>query len=209
MKLSKATWAVLLIVLILIIDQASKFWIKTNMYLGQDFEIFSWFHIRFVENDGIAMGIKVMDKLFVTLFRIIASAAIAYYLYLLIKRKFKLGYVICVALIFAGAVGNIVDCIFYGKIFSESTPLQIATLFPPDGGYGQWMYGLVVDMFYFPLFSFTWPEWIPWLGGKEFEFFRYIFNVADASISFGIISLILFYRRTFSESFEKKPEAQE
>lgn len=209
MKLSKGHWAIISIVLVLLIDQLSKVWIKTNMYLGQDFEIFSWFHIRFVENNGMAMGIEVMSKTFLTLFRIIASFFIAWYLYILIKRKFQLGYIICVSLIFAGAVGNIIDCVFYGKLFSASTSLHMATLFPPEGGYAGWLNGLVVDMFYFPLFSFTWPEWVPLVGGNEFEFFRYIFNVADASISIGIISLILFYRKTFSRSFEKKEESEE
>ncbi|MDL2241635.1 lipoprotein signal peptidase [Bacteroidales bacterium OttesenSCG-928-L03] len=205
MKLSKGHWSLIVIILILIIDQASKIWVKTTMYLGQDYEILSWFHIRFVENPGMAMGIEVMNKMFLSIFRIIASGAILYYLLLLIKRNFKLGYILCVSLIFVGAIGNIIDGIFYGKIFSESTPLHVASLFPPEGGYAGWMHGKVVDMFYFPLFSFTWPGWVPWIGGQEFEFFRYIFNVADAAISVGIISLILFYRRTFSESFDKKP----
>lgn len=204
MKLSKGHWSLITIILVLILDQVSKIWVKTNMYLGQDYEILSWFHIRFVENPGMAMGIEVMNKLFLSIFRIIASGAILYYLLLLIKREFKLGYVICVSLIFVGAIGNIIDGVFYGKIFSESTPFHIATFFPAEGGYAGWMHGKVVDMFYFPLFSFTWPDWMPWVGGREFEFFRYIFNVADAAISVGIISLILFYRRTFSESFDKK-----
>jgi signal peptidase II len=112
-------------------------------------------------------------------------------------------------MIFAGAVGNIVDSIFYGVIFSESTPTQIAVLFPPDGGYGAWLHGKVVDMFYFPLFSFTWPSWIPFLGGSEFEFFKYIFNFADASISVGAVVLLLFYRKTFSLSFENRKDSED
>jgi signal peptidase II len=106
-------------------------------------------------------------------------------------------------MIFAGAVGNIFDSVFYGVIFSESTPMHVAALFPPEGGYGSWLHGEVVDMFYFPLFHFAWPSWIPWIGGSEFEFFRYIFNFADASISVGIIVLLLFFRKTLSLSFEK------
>lgn len=204
MKLSKGHQALIIVFLILLVDQIVKVWVKTTMYLGQDHEVLSWFHIRFVENNGMAMGIEFGGKLFLSLFRIVASVAIAYYLFLLVKRNFKMGYIICVSLIFAGAVGNIIDGVFYGKIFSESTPLHIASLFPSEGGYGTWMHGKVVDMFYFPLFSFTWPDWMPWVGGEEFEFFRYIFNIADASISIGIIVLILFYRKTFSESFEKK-----
>ncbi|MDL2256835.1 lipoprotein signal peptidase [Bacteroidales bacterium OttesenSCG-928-I14] len=204
MKLSKGHWAVIVVLLILIVDQIVKIWVKTNMFLYQDNEVFPWFHIRFVENNGMAMGIELGSKLFLTIFRLIASGLIIYYLTTLVKNKVKTGYIICVSLILAGAMGNIVDCIFYGKIFSESTPMALATLFPDGGGTGQWFHGRVVDMFYFPLFSFVWPDWVPFLAGQEFEFFRYIFNVADASISVGIIVLILFYRKTFSDSFEKK-----
>jgi signal peptidase II len=163
-----------------------------------------------VENSGMAMGIEVIDKLFLTVFRLIASVAIIYYLYGLIKKGYKLGYILCVSLIFAGAAGNIADSIFYGVIFDDSPvynpnlPHQAAVLFPPEGGYGSWFQGKVVDMFYFPLFEFCWPSWIPFIGGQEFLFFRYIFNVADAAISVGIITLILFYRKTLSASFEKK-----
>ena len=213
MKLSKGAWAVVIILLILLADQVLKVWIKTNLILHEDIRITDWFLIRFVENPGMAMGIDVIDKLLLTIFRIIASVGIAYYLTLLIKKGFQAGYIICISLIFAGAMGNIIDCIFYGVIFNES-PIynphfthQAAVLFPSEGGYGSWFHGKVVDMFYFPLFEFRWPSWIPFVGGQEFEFFRYIFNIADASISTGVISLILFYRKTFSESFEKKVEA--
>ena len=204
MKLSKSFWAVLVIVLILIADQALKIWVKTHLALGEDIRITGWFFIHFVENPGMAMGIEVIGKLFLSIFRIVASIALIYYLYRLIKRNFSLGYIICASVIFAGAVGNIFDSVFYGVIFNESTPFQVATLFPSDGGYGTWLHGKVVDMFYFPLFEFRWPSWMPFVGGDKFLFFQYIFNVADASISIGIILLILFYRRTFSESFEKK-----
>jgi len=179
------------------------------MTLGEGIEITPWFYIKFIENDGMAMGIKIIGKLFLTIFRIIASIAIAYYIYLLIRNNFKLGYIILVSMIFAGAAGNIVDSIFYGVIFSESTFTQVATLFPPEGGYGRWLHGEVVDMFYFPLFSFNWPHWIPWIGGSEFEFFRYIFNVADASISVGIVTLLIFFRKTLSLSFEKQEVEKE
>jgi len=200
----KAFWAVAVILLILLVDQIVKFWVKTNMALGENIQITSWFHIRFIENDGMAMGIKIIGKLFLTVFRIIASIAIAYYIYLLIRNNFKLSNIILVSMILAGAAGNIIDSVFYGVIFSESTYTQVAVLFPPEGGYGAWLYGEVVDMFYFPLFNFTWPAWIPWLGGGEFEFFRYIFNIADASISVGIVTLLLFFRKTLSLSLEKQ-----
>jgi len=203
MKLTKGQIVTIVILSILLIDQIVKIWVKTHMSLGQDIEIFSWFHIRFVENNGMAMGIELGGKFFLTLFRIIASGAIIYYLYSLLKRNLKMGYLIYVSLILAGAIGNIFDCVFYGKIFSESTPLQVAELLPEADGYASWFHGRVVDMFYFPLFEFTWPEWMPLVGGKYFEFFSYIFNIADASISIGIIILFLFYRKTFSESFEK------
>jgi signal peptidase II len=201
----KSLWAIAIILLILIADQILKIWVKTHMTLyANDYRITNWFIIRFVENNGMAMGIELNGgKLFLTIFRIIASGAIARYLYLLIKRNFSFSYILFVSMIFAGAVGNIFDSVFYGVIFSESTPVNVASLFPPEGGYGTWLHGRVVDMFYFPLFSFTWPKWIPFIGGTGFEFFRYIFNLADASISVGIIVIILFYRKTLL-SFEKK-----
>jgi signal peptidase II len=205
MNLSKkGFWAIAIVLLILTGDQILKIWIKTHLALSDEIKIASWFFIRFVENNGMAMGIEVTGKLFLTVFRIIASFFIAYYLYFLVKKEFKLSYIIFVSMIFAGAIGNIVDSVFYGVIFNESTPSHIAVLFPPEGGYGTWLHGRVVDMFYFPLFSFTWPGWIPFIGGTDFEFFHYIFNLADASISVGIIVILLFYRKTFSLSFEKK-----
>ena len=200
----KAYGAITVILLILLFDQVIKIWVKTHFVLGDELRIAGWFRIRFIENPGMAMGIEVFGKMFLSIFRILASIAIAYYIYLLIRNKFNFGYIVLVSMIFAGAVGNIIDSVFYGVIFSESTPTHIAALFPPGGGYGSWLHGEVVDMFYFPLFSFTWPSWIPWIGGNEFEFFRYIFNLADASISVGIIVLLLFFRKTLSLSFEKQ-----
>jgi signal peptidase II len=209
MKLSKGLGAVAVILLILCADQIIKIWIKTHLMLYEDIRITDWFLLRFVENNGMAMGIEITGKLFLSIFRIIASFAIIYYIYKLVKKDFRLGYIICVSMIFAGAVGNIIDSIFYGVVFSESAPYSTATLFPPEGGYGTWLRGKVVDMFYFPLFEFTWPSWIPWIGGSDFLFFRYIFNLADASISVGFIILFLFYRNTFSKSFEQKGEENE
>jgi len=200
----KALIAIAVVLLILLADQIIKIWVKTHLTLAGDIQVFPWFHIRFIENPGMAMGIEVFGKLFLTVFRIIASIAIIYYIYQFIRNDFRLSYIIVVSMIFAGAVGNIIDSIFYGVIFSESTPMHVAALFPPEGGYGSWLHGEVVDMFYFPLFSFRWPSWIPWIGGTDFEFFRYIFNLADASISVGIITLLLFFRKTLSLSFEKQ-----
>ena len=205
MKISKKTFvAIAVILFILVLDQIIKILVKTNFTLGEDKQITSWFYIRFIENEGMAMGIKVFGKLFLTVFRLVASIAIAYYLYLLIRNNFKLSYIILVSMIFAGAVGNIIDSVFYGVIFSESAYTQVAVLFPEGGGYNGWLHGNVVDMFYFPLFSFNWPSWIPWIGGSNFEFFRYIFNIADSSISVGIVVLLLFFRKTLSLSFEKQ-----
>lgn len=204
MRFSKGFWAIAVVILILIIDQALKIWIKTHLTLDQSIHIANWFQIRFVENNGMAMGIEILDKFFLSLFRIIASGAIAYYIYWLIKHKISMGYIVCMCMILAGALGNIIDCIFYGVIFNESTPVHLATLFPPEGGYSSWLHGKVVDMFYFPLIDTTWPEWVPFFGGKELVFFRYIFNIADASISVGIGILLLFYRKTLSGTLEKK-----
>jgi signal peptidase II len=203
MRLSKGFCAIVVIFLILLTDQIIKIWVKTHMRLYEDIAVTNWFLIRFVENNGMAMGIEVIGKLFLSVFRIVASLWIIYYLYQLVKNNFSLGYILSVSMIFAGAVGNIIDSIFYGVIFNESTPYAVAVLFPPEGGYGSWLHGKVVDMFYFPLFEFTWPSWIPWIGGTEFVFFRYIFNLADTSISVGITLLLLFYRNTLSKSFAK------
>jgi signal peptidase II len=215
MKFSKGFWAIAVILLVLIADQSLKIWVKTNMYLYQSFEITSWFHIYFTENPGMAFGIEVFNKMFLSIFRIIASCAIAYYLYLLIKRNFPTGFIICVALIFAGAVGNIIDCVFYGVIFDASLAPSIiypegvvATMFPPGGGYASWLHGKVVDMFYFPIIKTTWPEWMPFFGGEKFVFFSPIFNIADSAISVGVATIILFYRKTFVKELESEKESE-
>ena len=192
--------AIILVLLVIIIDQVVKIWIKTHMFLGEDYEIASWFHIHFVENEGMAFGMKIDGgKIFLSLFRIVAVAFIGYYLYTLVKKGYKTGYIACIALILAGAFGNIVDCVFYGEIFSASYPGLggVAQFVPLGDGYGTWLHGKVVDMFYFPLFDFT-------IGGNQFTFFNAIFNVADAAITIGIFVLILFYRKTLSLSLEKK-----
>ncbi len=194
MKLSKGFWAVFTVLIVLIADQALKIWVKTNMTLYQDIKIADWFHIYFTENPGMAFGIEVFGKMFLSIFRILASIGIIWYLCQLVKRNYKTGYIICIALILAGAIGNIIDSIFYGVIFDNSYR-QVATLFPPGGGYSTWLHGKVVDMFYFPIIRTHWPDWMPYFGGSEFIFFRPIFNLADAAISVGIIILLLFYRK--------------
>lgn len=198
-KLSRGWKVSIIIFLILLADQTLKFWVKTHMSLHEDIQICSWFHVFFTENNGMAFGIELFDKLFLTLFRILASGVLIWYLYRICpKATTRFGYCVCIALIIAGAMGNILDCLFYGLIFNDSLG-QVATLFPAGGGYGSFFYGKVVDMLYFPLIDAYWPQWIPFVGGEHFEFFRPIFNLADSSICIGIIVLLLFYRRDLSE----------
>ena len=196
MKLSKVWIASAIIVLVIVIDQAIKIWVKTGMYWGEDIEIFSWFHIRFVQNNGMAFGMEFGSKLFLTLFRIVAVGVLGWIISRLCKSDiYPKGFVACVALIAAGAAGNIFDCVFYGEIFTNPYPPEIASFVPWGEGYGTIVHGLVVDMFYFPLFTFQWPEWMPFLSGKTFSFFDPVFNFADAAISVGMIVLLIFYSR--------------
>ncbi len=196
MKLSKVWIASAIIVLVIVIDQAIKIWVKTGMYWGEDIEIFSWFHIRFVQNNGMAFGMEFGSKLFLTLFRIVAVGVLGWIISRLCKSDiYPKGFVACVALIAAGAAGNIFDCVFYGEIFTNPYPPEIASFVPWGEGYGTIFHGLVVDMFYFPLFTFQWPEWMPFLAGKTFSFFDPVFNFADAAISVGMIVLLIFYSR--------------
>lgn len=193
---SRATIILFICLLVVILDQALKIWIKTHFYLGEDLRIFSWFHLYFIENNGMAFGMELGSKLALTLFRIVAVGLLIWYMARIYSlRTIPRGYLICLAFITAGAAGNIFDCVFYGLMFDNPYPPQLATLFPAGGGYAPIFLGRVVDMFYFPLFSFVWPSWMPWVGGHEFLFFQPIFNLADAAISCGIIVLILFYHR--------------
>lgn len=194
--------AIIVILVILIIDQTSKVWVKTNMFLGESIDITSWFQIRFVENNGMAFGWEVGGKLFLSLFRILAIILIAYYVQRLVKQKYKTGFIVCMALIWAGAFGNIIDSIFYGEIFTKSTTSAVAELVSLGDGYSSWLHGKVVDMLYFPLFEGTFPSWIPEWGGESFIFFSPIFNIADSAITVGIFALLLFYRKTFSHSLD-------
>lgn len=199
--------SLLIIFLILLIDQALKIWIKTNMYIGQEYNVFgNWFIIHFTENEGMAFGMKFggeYGKLILSLFRIVAVAAIGWYLYKLIKENADKLYIICMSLIFAGAVGNIIDSVFYGLIFSESY-FNIAQFMPAEGGYAGLLHGKVVDMFYFPLFSGYYPDWVPLWGGEDFLFFRPVFNIADSAISIGVVLLIIFQKRFFKKENDKK-----
>ena len=196
MKLSNGKLAALIIALVIVIDQALKIWVKTHFYYGEEVEITSWFKLLFIENNGMAFGMELGSKLLLTLFRIIASGAFIYYLWRLRNSDdVPKGYIACIALITAGALGNVIDCIAYGLIFNNPMPPQVAQLFPPDGGYATLFNGRVVDMLYFPLCEWTWPQWMPMIGGNHFVFFQPIFNIADASLSVSVIVLILFYAR--------------
>ncbi|MDH6357651.1 lipoprotein signal peptidase [Parabacteroides sp. PF5-9] len=203
----KAWGAVLIIILLLLLDQTLKIWVKTNMQLHESFQITSWFYIYFTENPGMAFGMEIFGKLFLSLFRLVAIVFIGYYLYKLIKKEYKFGFIACIALILAGAAGNIIDSVFYGVIFDSSYG-QVATFMPEGGGYSTWLHGKVVDMFYFPLIETVLPEWLPIWGGNEFVFFRPIFNIADSAICVGVFLLLIFYRQTLSGSLSKEKKEE-
>lgn len=200
--MSAKTKSIILILLVLFFDQALKIWIKTNMMLGDEFIIAkNWFIIHFVENNGMAFGLEFGDsigKYFLSVFRIIAVGVIGWYIAKMWKREVPFGVIACFSLIMAGAIGNILDSAFYGMIFNESYG-QVATLFPEGGGYSSFLQGRVVDMFYFPMISGNYPAWLPFVGGNDFIFFRPVFNLADSSITVGIISILIFYRHFFDE----------
>lgn len=193
--MSIKTKSILLIILLLLIDQASKIYIKLNFALGEEVEVFSWFKILFVENNGMAFGMEIFGKLYLTLFRIAAVTFLAVFIHRLIKRNARPGYILVISMLTAGAAGNIIDSVFYGVIFNESTTYQIASIFPADGGYAKLFYGKVVDMFYFPLIS---------NDAGETVFFRYIFNVADSCVTVSVALILLFFRKDLNESLETK-----
>ena len=209
MKLSNSKLAALIIALVIVIDQALKIWVKTHFDYGEEVEITSWFKLLFIENNGMAFGMELGSKLLLTLFRIIASGAFIYYLWRLRNSDdVPKGYIACIALITAGALGNVIDCIAYGLIFNNPMPPQVAQLFPPDGGYATLFNGRVVDMLYFPLCEWNWPQWMPMIGGNHFVFFQPIFNIADASLSVSVIVLILFYARYLATISPKDKDSE-
>lgn len=187
------SWIVLaLIVFVIVIDQVIKILVKTNMSLGESIPVFGdWFEICFVENNGMAFGMQFLGKTFLTLFRICAIGFLLWLLRKMLKSgKYPFGFIVCVALILSGAAGNLIDCLFYGEIFTSSNG-QVAELVSYGDGYSSFMHGRVVDMFHFPLF--TWPDWVPFVGGGVF--FAPVFNFADACISCSVIALLIWYRK--------------
>lgn len=208
-KLSNGSLSAIIILAIIIADQLLKIWVKTHFYLYESVNIASWFKLSFIENPGMAFGIELGSKMFLTIFRIVASVWLIYIICKIRNNpRFTRGFIICLSCITAGAIGNVIDCMFYGLIFSESTPYTIATLFPEGGGYASFLHGKVVDMFYFPIVSWDWPQWMPVIGGSHFEFFEPVFNLADSAISVGIIVLILFYSRYLAID-ERKDKAHD
>lgn len=196
---SQTLLVVAIIILALIIDQCLKFYVKLNFTIGETYPVFSWFQICFVENNGMAFGIEWFDKLFLTLFRIVAIGLFCWYIHLLInKHQTRIGFLVMVALVTAGAIGNIIDCLFYGIIFSDSTFVSVATLFPTDGGYAPLFYGRVVDMLYFPLITDS--------AGNTL-FFRPVFNFADSCITVAVIAVLLFYSKDLNSTLSRQQKS--
>ncbi|MBR1687650.1 MAG: lipoprotein signal peptidase [Prevotella sp.] len=204
--LTNGWMAALIVFAILVIDQVIKIWVKTHMTLHESIEIASWFKITFIENNGMAYGMEIGSKLFLSVFRIIAVGILGYYIYSQIKQKARSAYIACLAMILAGAAGNIIDCMFYGLVFNASSDYYVSYFVPFGTGYASFLTGKVVDMFYFPLIVSTWPDWMPFYGGHEFIFFSPVFNFADACISIGVVMLLLFFRKEIGEISLKKGE---
>ena len=206
----RGTLAALIVVGVLLIDQLIKIWVKTNMTLHEQIEILSWFKIVFIENNGMAYGMEIGSKLVLSLFRVVAISVLGYYIIGQVKRQARWGYLVCLSMVFAGAVGNLIDSMFYGLVFNASSEFYTSYFVPFGTGYASFLMGKVVDMFYFPLIVTTWPDWVPFVGGNPYVFFSPVFNFADASISVGVVLLLLFYRKEISEiSFKKKSKADE
>ena len=199
--------AILIILAVIIIDQLINIEIKTNFMLHEDYRVAGdWFHLLFTENRGMAFGMQFVGTMFLALFRVVAIGFFCTILNKIIRQKAPYGLIGCVAMIIAGAAGNIIDNLFYGLIFTESTPYSLAQLVPFGEGYGAFLSGKVVDMFYFPLIDTILPDWVPVWGGQPFVFFRPIFNLADSAICVGVFLLLIFYRHTLTVSLSKDEE---
>ena len=190
--------AVLIVVGAIVIDQLIKIWVKTNMTLHESIRVFDWFYISFIENNGMAYGLQIGSKLALSLFRVVAIGLLCYYLWQQIRKRVRTGYIVCLSMVLAGAVGNLIDCMFYGLVFNASSDFYTSYFVDFGTGYAPFLMGKVVDMFYFPLIVTTWPEWVPYFGGHEFVFFSPVFNFADANISVGVVLLLIFYRKEIS-----------
>ena len=207
--LSDGWLAAIVVVGAIVIDQLIKIWVKTNMTLHESIRVFDWFYISFIENNGMAWGMQIGSKLALSLFRLVAIGLLAYYIWQQARKRARWGYMVCLAMILAGAVGNLIDCMFYGLVFDASTPTTLSHFVAFGDGYAPFLFGRVVDMFYFPIIQTTWPDWMPFWGGEEFVFFSPVFNFADASISVGVVALILFYRKELGQlSFKSKSTAE-
>lgn len=201
----KGLAVLLAFVLLLVIDQVIKIEVKTGMTLHESIRVTDWFYISFIENNGMAYGMTIVNKLVLSLFRVAAISVLGYYLFCQIRKNARSMYLVCLTLVFAGAVGNLIDCMFYGLIFNASSPYYVSYFVPFGHGYAPFLMGKVVDMFYFPLIVTTWPQWIPFVGGDEFIFFSPVFNFADSCISVGMVLLLLFCRKELSQlSFSRK-----
>ena len=187
--------AIVLIVLLLAVDQAIKVTVKTGMCLHESIRVADWFYITFIENNGMAWGMTIFSKTALTIFRILAVILIGYYLWIQVRCRARWIYIILLAMVVAGAAGNIIDCVVYGQVFEQSTPWHVASAVPFGQGYAPLLQGRVVDMLYFPIIDTTWPRWMPFVAGTRFVFFSPVFNFADACITGGFIALLLFCRR--------------
>lgn len=211
--------ALITIAAVLLLDQTSKVWVKLNMHLNESIPVLGdWFYIHFIENPGMAFGLEFWGesgKLLLTSFRLFAAAGFTWYMLKLVREKAHPGLIYSIALVLAGAVGNIIDSVFYGVIFSESPVFstETARFLPPEGGYATLLHGHVVDMLYFPVIEGHWPEWVPYLGGDRFQFFRPVFNIADSAISIGLVAIVLgqkaFFKKEESETPDKSDESVE
>ena len=205
-NIANRKWTAIVIVLsILLVDQIIKVWVKTHMALHEQIEILPWFKIVFIENNGMAYGMELGSKLVLSLFRIVAISVLGWYLGRQVQKGARWGYIVCLSMILAGAVGNIIDSMFYGLVFNASSDFYVSYVVPFGTGYAPFLMGKVVDMFYFPIITTTWPDWVPLVGGNPYVFFSPVFNFADSAISVGVVALLLFYRKEVSEiSFGRK-----
>lgn len=207
--MTKGRLAWIIIIAVLIIDQAIKIAVKMNMALDEQIVIFDWFRIHFIENNGMAYGMTFINKLVLSLFRLVAVAAVGWYIVRQIRNHASWGYIVCLSMILAGAAGNILDSMFYGLCFTESTPWSTAVVVSPGEGYAPFLMGKVVDMFYFPMIDTFYPDWFPVWGGERFVFFSPVFNFADACISVGVVLLLLFYRNELRFDNQEDEQAGE